>query len=49
MKEKGEQGQAPVADRADSRFGPSQWEMELPCNNVSHWLGASLDSAVADI
>ena len=28
--------------RADSRFAPSQWEMVLLCNNVSHWLGASL-------
>ena len=29
--------------RADSRFAPSQWEMPLLCNNVSHWLGASLN------
>ena len=33
--------------RADSRFAPSQWEMVLlRCNNVSHWLGASLESAL---
>ena len=28
--------------RADSRFGPSQWEMALLCNDVYHWLGANL-------
>ena len=32
--------------RADSRFAPSQWETTLLCNNVSHWLGLSLDSAL---
>ena len=32
--------------RADSRFAPSQWETALHCNNVSHWLGASLESAL---
>ena len=31
---------------ADSRFAPSQWETALLCNDVSHWLGASLDSAL---
>ena len=31
--------------RADSRFAPSQWETALLCN-VSHWLGASLKSAL---
>ena len=31
-------------DRADSRFAPSQWETALLCNNVSHWLGPSLES-----
>ena len=38
---------APVCEvyRADSRFAPSQWETALLCNDVSHWLGASLDSA----
>ena len=30
---------------ADSRFAPSQWETALLCNDVSHWLGASLESA----
>ena len=33
--------------RADYRFAPSQWETALLCNNVSHWLGASLESALA--
>ena len=32
--------------RADSRFVPSQWETVLLCNSVSHWLGASLESAL---
>ena len=32
--------------RADSRFAPSQWETGLLCNDVSHWLGASLKSAL---
>ena len=32
--------------RADSRFAPSQWETALLCNDVSHWLGASLESAL---
>ena len=32
--------------RADSRFAPSQWETKLLCNDVSHWLGASLESAL---
>ena len=32
--------------RADSRFVPSQWETVLLCNNVSHWLGANLESAL---
>ena len=31
---------------ADSRFAPSQWETVLLCNDVSHWLGASLESAL---
>ena len=33
--------------RADSRFVPSQWEMLLLCNGFSHWLCASLESALA--
>ena len=32
--------------RPDSRFAPSQWETALLCNDVSHWLGASLESAL---
>ena len=31
---------------ADSRFAPSQWETSLQSNVVSHWLGASLESAL---
>ena len=31
----------------DSRFAPSQWETALLCNDVSHWLGASLESVLA--
>ena len=26
-----------------SRYGPSQWETSLHCNDVSHWLDAYLD------
>ena len=40
---------APQASGADSRFAPSQWEMALLCNDISHWLGASLESALASI
>ena len=32
--------------RADSRFAPSQWVTSLQSNTVSHWLGASLESAL---
>ena len=32
---------------ADSRFAPSQWEMSLQSNAVSHWLGANLESTLA--
>ena len=28
------------------RFMPSQWETVLLCNDVSHWLGASQESAL---
>ena len=31
--------------RADSSFVPSQWEMVLHCNHVSHRLGTNLESA----
>ena len=37
----------PGAIRADSRFAPRQWETALLCNDVSHWLSASLGSALA--
>ena len=33
-------------NRADSRFAPSQCETALLCNDVSHWLGASLESTM---
>ena len=36
-----------IAYRADSRFAPSQWETALLCNDVSHWLSASLESALS--
>ena len=32
--------------RADSRFVPSQGETALLCNDVSHWLGANLESTL---
>ena len=32
--------------RADSRFAPSQWETALLCNDGSHWLGPSQESAL---
>ena len=32
--------------RSDSRFAPSPRETVLLCNAVSHWLGASLESAL---
>ena len=32
--------------RADSEFAPSQWEMSLQSNTISHWLGANLESAL---
>ena len=35
-----------VPIRADSRFASSQWETALLCNDVSHSLGASLESAL---
>ena len=35
--------------RADFRFAPSQWEMGLLSNDFSHWLGASLESALMHI
>ena len=32
--------------RADPRFVPGQWETALLCNDISHWLGTSLESAL---
>ena len=32
--------------RVDSRLAPCQWETSLQSNAVSHWLGASLESAL---
>ena len=32
--------------RADSRLAPSQWEMLLQCNPISHWLATNLESAL---
>ena len=34
------------AGSVDSRFAPSQWKMALLCNAISHWLDASLESAL---
>ena len=36
----------PSFHRADSRFAPSQWETSLLCNDISHWLGENLESAL---
>ena len=33
-------------NRVESMFAPSQWETALLCNDVSQWLGASLESAL---
>ena len=35
-----------VRIRVDSRFAPRQLETALLCNDVSHWLGTSLGSAL---
>ena len=35
--------------RADSSCAPSQWETALLCNDVSHWLGTSLESALSTL
>ena len=32
-------------DQIHNRFAPSQWETALLCNDVSHWMGAGLESA----
>ena len=34
---------------ADSWLAPNQWETALLCNDVSHWLCASLESAMCTI
>ena len=39
------QGIGNDSNRAESRFVPSQWEMALLCNDISHWLGTNLVSA----
>ena len=39
-------GSCEMYARTDSRFAPSKWEPGLFCNNVSHWLNASLESAM---
>ena len=41
-----EMGHQHSSHRADSRFASSQWETALLCNDVSHWLGANLVSAL---
>ena len=33
--------------RADTRFATSQWKTASLCNDVSHWLGANLESALS--
>ena len=35
-----------LAHSADSSFVPSQWEIAFLFKDVSHWLGASLESAM---
>ena len=35
-----------LCTRANSQFAPNQWETALFCNDVSHWLSASLKSAL---
>ena len=42
-------GRKTMSYRADSRFAYSQWETVLLCNDVFHWLGASLESAMWQI
>ena len=32
--------------RADSRLAPSQWKTALLCNDVSHWQGANIETAL---
>ena len=35
-----------IYNRADCRFAPSQWQTLLQSNNLSHWLGTNLESAL---
>ena len=35
-----------INSKADSRLAPSQWEMSLQSNAISHWLGKNLESAL---
>ena len=37
-----------IWNRNDSMFVPSQWETALLCNDVSHWLGANIESALGN-
>ena len=37
---------AGIVRRSDSRFVPSQWDTALLCKDVTHGLGASLESAL---
>ena len=40
-------GLRPAKDRRRYKtFAPSQWETALLCNDVSHWLGANLESTM---
>ena len=41
--------QSALSHRADSRLVPSQWEMSLQANAVSHWLGANIESALFQV
>ena len=45
----GDNDQCIYYPRANSRSAPSQWEMSLPSNAISHWLGANLDSALKSL
>ena len=36
-----------VVFKANFKFAPIQWETALLCNDVSHWQGASLESAMS--
>ena len=46
MKRLGHENVSLCNSRDDSRFAPSQWETALLSNDVFHWLGASLESAL---